>query len=375
MSKMPSIPKLLLCGLVAVALTWSSPARAGDLAEQHLKRGVRLLAQNKDKEALDEFKAAYAISPSPKAAAEMGLAECSLKLWLDAEKHLTESLQAASDDWIKRNKVFIEEQLNQTRTHLGWLVVRGTFGAEVTVDGAVVGRLPLPEPKIRRPEGPVEIKARSPERGTVVKEVQVFGGSESAVILELPQRPRAPIPSAFTPAASTPPAAPPLPRTSRAVAYRALPWVSLGAGVLALADFAVLLDSNRSSCGGSSACGPSKPLEVAVFLTGAAGFVMGGQALIFGVTGRKDPRIVKPVLLIGSAAAAVGAMLGGYALVKHDGYGSSTKLGFGTASIATGSAILLFDVLALFEPTPGRPRPAGVALAPLPNGLALVGAF
>jgi hypothetical protein len=350
---------------------------AGDSVEEHLKRGVHLLSQEKNEEALSEFRAAYALRPSPKAAVEAGLAESALQLWLDAEAHLVEGLNASTDNWVGLHRALIEDQLEKVRTHLGWLIVTGTPNTDVFVDGAPVGTLPLSS-RIRRAEGPVMVQGRLLGHQSIVKNVQVLAKGNQAVRLEFAVAPAAPP----APAVSTPTLAPqaasnllPTRAPVNPFFYQSLPWLSTVAGALTLGDLALLLQSNHS-CTGKSSCDPSKALEVSVGITGLTGLVMGGSALLMGVTHRSDPRLVKSVLLVSSALAAAGAIAGGVSLVRdNQSNGSEGKWAYGAGSIGAGSIVLLLDTVALFESTPERVRPARVALVPTPNGFNLLGIF
>jgi hypothetical protein len=342
-----------------------------------LKRGVRLLSHDKDKEALEEFRAAYALSHSPKAAVQVGLGESSLKLWLDAEQHLSEALRAEDDDWVRQSRTVIEKQLAVVREHLGWLVVTGTPNTEVSIDGTPIGKLPLPSSRIRRAEGPVAVEGRFQGHPTILKNIEVQGGADRTVRLEFAVAPTAP--PARTVSVPTlapqPLAAPPARVSSNPFYYRSLPWLSTVAGALTLGDLALLLQSNHS-CAGTSSCGPSKALEISVGITGLTGLVMGGSALLMGVTHKSDPRLVKSVLLVSSVLAAAGAIAGGVTLVRDNQHnGSESKWAYGAGTIGAGGIVLFMDTFALFETTPERARPARVVLVPTPGGFHLLGTF
>jgi hypothetical protein len=300
---------------------------------------------------------------------------------LDAEKHLSEALSAEDDDWVKQSRAVIEKQLAVVREHLGWLVVTGTPNTEVSIDGIPVGKLPLPSSRIRRAEGPVAVEGRLQGHQTILRNVEVLGGGDRTVRLEFavaPTAPPVPTVSASTRApqpSAKPLAAPPARVSSKAFYYQSLPWLSTVAGALTLGDLALLLQSNHS-CTGTSSCGPSKALEVSVGITGLTGLVMGGSALLMGVTHKSDPRLVKSVLLVSSALAAAGSIAGGVSLVRdnqHDG--SNSKWAYGVGTIGAGGIVLLMDSFAIFETTPERVRPTRVALVPTPGGFNLLGTF
>lgn len=69
-------------------------------AEALINRGIELREHGKDDEALGVFKKAFAKSPTPRARAQVALAEQALGLWTAAESDLASCLAAADDAWI-----------------------------------------------------------------------------------------------------------------------------------------------------------------------------------------------------------------------------------------------------------------------------------
>jgi hypothetical protein len=132
---------------MAIALV-SAPVRhalaAPDDAEAEalINRGIELRERGKDDDALAVFKKALAKSPSPRARAQVALAEQALGLWVAAEADLVLALAADSDAWIAKNRGALDGALALVRRHLGSLEVRGTDGAEVMLDGVRLGVLP-----------------------------------------------------------------------------------------------------------------------------------------------------------------------------------------------------------------------------------------
>jgi len=314
-----------------------------------------------------------AASPTPKAAVQVGLAESSLKLWLDADKHLSEALEAEDDDWVRQSKAVIEKQLALVREHLGSLIITGTPNAEVFVDGVLVGRMPLVR-AIRRQEGQAEIQGRLAGHQTVTRRVMVGAGSERTAGLDLPIMATPPIALAPQPP-RLPPAAAPKPQDPepppRIVYYSWLPWVSMAAGAVSLAD-ALVFDS-KLLCSNPSACRPNRALEIGVLLAGTTGLVVGGEILLLEAIRPPDPRMAKAILLVSSAVAAAGAIVAGASLVQ--GHGSGTRMSSGIGSMVVGGLTLLVDSLALAETTPKRVRPVGIAIVPHLGGLILLGTF
>ena len=119
-------------------------------AEALISRGIDLREHGKDDEALAVFKKALAKSPSPRARAQVALAEQALGLWVAAENDLVLALAADSDAWIAKNRGALEGALAVVRRHIGSLEVRGTDGAEVMLDGVRLGVLPRGQRVSRR---------------------------------------------------------------------------------------------------------------------------------------------------------------------------------------------------------------------------------
>jgi hypothetical protein len=139
--------RVLPCAIViAAALATTLLARpalaADDAAEALISRGIELRENQKDDEALVLFRQAFAKSPTPRARAQVALAEQALGLWVSAEADLDAALAEVSDPWIVKHRAALEGALAVVRRHLGTLDVRGNEGAEVFLDGVRLGALP-----------------------------------------------------------------------------------------------------------------------------------------------------------------------------------------------------------------------------------------
>src|SRR5262245_3668291 len=78
-----------------LALTWVVPvhAQVAD-AEKLMSSGIALRRDHKNAEALDLYRQAWALAPSPRVQAHMGLAEQALGQWLEAERDIRAALGA-----------------------------------------------------------------------------------------------------------------------------------------------------------------------------------------------------------------------------------------------------------------------------------------
>jgi hypothetical protein len=181
------LKKIAVAGALATSIAVSVPARGapGDDAEAFLKRGVALRRQRNDGAALQEFRRAYEIEPSARAAAQMALAEQALKLYVEADKHLTEALRDRNDPWIRKNRTVLEQQRRTVATHVGRVVVGGEpTGADVFLNGQNAGTIPLREPATV-PPGPVQVEVRSPGYVATSMSIVVAAGDQGRVDVSL----------------------------------------------------------------------------------------------------------------------------------------------------------------------------------------------
>jgi hypothetical protein len=130
-------------------------------AEALISRGIELREHGKDDEALGVFKKAFAKSPTPRARAQVALAEQALGLWTAAEGDLVLCLAAGDDAWITKNRGALEGALAVVRRHLGSLEIRGTDGADVFLDGVRLGTLPGTAPfRVEAGRRTLEVRAK-----------------------------------------------------------------------------------------------------------------------------------------------------------------------------------------------------------------------
>ncbi|HEX3695809.1 MAG TPA: PEGA domain-containing protein [Polyangia bacterium] len=143
----------------AMALT-AQPALA-DQADDLIHSGLELRRQGRDQEALQIFRKAQALSPTPRAQAQIGLAEQAVGQWVDAFDDLGAALRVKSDPWITKNRAVLESAVVSIETHVGELeILGGPSGAEVTVEGKPQGTLPLPS-RLHAVAGTASVEVRA----------------------------------------------------------------------------------------------------------------------------------------------------------------------------------------------------------------------
>jgi hypothetical protein len=169
---------------LAACLATANVARADEDAEALITKGVELREKGKDEEALVLFKKAYAKTPSPRARAQVALAEQALGMWVAAETDLVAALATESDAWITKNRAALDGALGVIRRHIGSLEVRGADGAEVLVDGAPVG-VASPGASFRVEAGKRTIEVRSKGHHPTTRSVEVPAGGVARETISL----------------------------------------------------------------------------------------------------------------------------------------------------------------------------------------------
>lgn len=157
--------------LVAILLA-ASPARGGGASDALVAEGLVLRREHRDGEALEKFQRAYEIDPGSRTLAQVALAEQALGRWVEAEEGLTKALEAKRDGWIGEHATVLERALAAVRHHLGTLAVDANVeGAELWIDGKIVGKLPMGP--LRVAAGAVEIELRMADREPVRRKVSI----------------------------------------------------------------------------------------------------------------------------------------------------------------------------------------------------------
>ena len=162
----------MLSIVIAIAPLAHASSRADDL----LTQGVELRRQGNDAAALDRFREAFKLAPTPRALAQMGLAEQALGFWTIAGQHVRRALEAKEDPWIRKYQAALEQALTVINSHLEQLHITGTpDGAEVLVDGQPVGTLPLTQP-LQVGQGTIVVEVRAKGYVAISRPVQISPG-------------------------------------------------------------------------------------------------------------------------------------------------------------------------------------------------------
>ena len=296
---------LSLCAL-AVPCTATRAWAESASADAAIAHGVALRREHQDEAALGEFRRAYSIEPTPRALAQVALAEAALEQWVAAEADLLRAL-AADDVWIETRRKALQLALEEIDTHLGALEVSGPVGAQVWIDGVFAAD--LPRGSLRVPARHLLVALRAEGSTLARAEVDVSAGASARVAFALqPGRVEPPL------AEQTPP------HISDASGYRTVAWVAtgsaalfvaVGAGLTALAADRASRFNDDAQCGDlpgmprsvrcagyAAAARAAQAGEIAAYaLAGVAG---SGSALLFLTlphdTGRRPRAAVRPTL-------------------------------------------------------------------------------
>src|SRR5437868_2010830 len=87
------------CVALVVATAGVASSARADAADEWVERGIELRRTRNDAEALEYFRRAYEIRPTPRTRVQMALAEQALGRWIEAEADLVEALRAQGDAW------------------------------------------------------------------------------------------------------------------------------------------------------------------------------------------------------------------------------------------------------------------------------------
>jgi hypothetical protein len=187
--------------LVALFALVSVDARAADSADDLINSGTSRMEAGDYAGALSLYRRANEIQPSPRGMAQVGLAEQALERWIEAEDHLSQALVARTDEWITKRRRILEQALRVVQGHLAHLLVEGgPNGAEVLVDGEVIGLLPFPRPR-RVVVGKRKLEVRAVGFLPASRTVDLASGATVRERMEL--QPTAPRPAVNLPAESS----------------------------------------------------------------------------------------------------------------------------------------------------------------------------
>lgn len=246
-----------IAALVCLAVALAGPAASAQTSvEAEIARGVALRRDGRDQAALEVFQSVWSSSRAPRALAQVALAEQALGRWVEAEGHLVEALGGSVDPWIRTRLPVLQAALAEIRRHVGRLDVSGgPAGAEVVVEGRVVGTLPLPRP-LRVRTGSLTFSVRRGGYVPVTRTVQVeaaYPSRETVALEAIPAPPVvAPPPQVLVPRRVAQPA-----RRTRTSGVRYAGFALIGTGAAALVVSGVFLGLNLGAASDAESATPT----------------------------------------------------------------------------------------------------------------------
>jgi tetratricopeptide (TPR) repeat protein len=156
-------------------------------ADALIEQGIAQRRAGNDVAALATLRQAYASSPTPRAAAQLGLVHQALGQWVEAHTRLNEALAAVGDAWIERNRAALQQALGVVQGEVGTveLLIRPLPPeARATLGARDIGPLPMEHPLVVV-AGEEELEVSAPGHRTVRRAVRVRAGQLSRVTVEL----------------------------------------------------------------------------------------------------------------------------------------------------------------------------------------------
>ena len=252
--------------IVCASLAFAAPVRAQDQTPDALvAEGLRLRQEGRDQEAAERFERAHELDGSPRALAQLALAEQALGRWVRAEAHLTEALARGDDPWISGHRAVLTTAIETIRRNVGQLAVDANVeGAAIAVNGRAVGTAPLAPVTVEIGTAVVEITA--PGYVPLQRSASVRAASLTRMRVDLVQEARPASSAEDTIASSsTRPTTPLRPLTEPAEPSPLL-WVGIGSAAGAVIVLAATLvavgvrESHVQEWNDDSRCDPSSPM-------------------------------------------------------------------------------------------------------------------
>ncbi|HVZ75584.1 MAG TPA: hypothetical protein VHJ20_24595 [Polyangia bacterium] len=220
-------------------------------ARASFEKGLAASHDDRFADALAAFERAYALAPDHRVLYNVAQVRVVLGRFAEAADAYEAYLAAAGPDVGEDRRREVSAALAAALAHVATLDVRvSEEGADVRVDGRLVGTAPLAAP-VRVTEGRHTVEALAPNRPAQVREVEVVGGAATTIAFEIPPplelEIKAPAPRFQTPNLVTAHAPPPAHR------WRPLGYGLAGAGLVTTAVGAVLAYTSARDASGARA--------------------------------------------------------------------------------------------------------------------------
>jgi tetratricopeptide (TPR) repeat protein len=169
---------MIFCiSLAAAAHAQSSGRAENPEADKFVAEGIELRARGKDNEALRAFQKASEIDPeSVRVQIHLATVHQALGNWLLADEYLSMALARQNHPYVNRHRQTLEDAKKVIEGNIGRLELEGEpAGAEVRLNGRLVGTLPLAAP-IRSTIGSYLLEVRREGFYAVQRPIVITGG-------------------------------------------------------------------------------------------------------------------------------------------------------------------------------------------------------
>jgi hypothetical protein len=153
-------------------------------ASERFQRGLSLFEAGNLNAALVEFERAYEVVPHPTVLFNIGLVNVALERPAEAERAL-ETLVAAPGTLSTDRLIKAKDTLSEVKTRIGQIELTTIAGAQIELDGVVVGTTPLKAP-LRVATGTHVLGALAPGHAPLRKSISVTSGQTTTITLEPP---------------------------------------------------------------------------------------------------------------------------------------------------------------------------------------------
>ena len=178
---------LVLASLFLVATAsqaFAQPSPSAD-PETLIRQGNELRRKGQDARAEGYFRRAYEIAPTPRTAAQLGLAELALQDFLAAAAHLGDALRA-KDAWIDEHRSLLEQNLATAERHLARIELAGLpTGATCAIGDAPARPAPADGVVWIAPRTSVAIRIEAPQHQPQTVRVSGEAGQKVRVAVAL----------------------------------------------------------------------------------------------------------------------------------------------------------------------------------------------
>jgi hypothetical protein len=220
----------LALAYLAATFSAASPARA-EPDDEAILRGIQLRLERRDAEALSEFQRAYALRPTPRAKAQIAMAEAALGNWRDAEPDLLAALTYTDDPWVASHLAALESVRRDIGLHLATLEISSNVTATVRIDGVQRDRTPC---SLRVTSGTLLVEAEAEGFAPHRQMINVEGGTIARQQIVLV--PLAPPPQTRSEDSAAPSPIAPSESTSRTADWHGTwMWIALAGATASLA--------------------------------------------------------------------------------------------------------------------------------------------